>query len=85
MTRLTLGSLVRSALATYREDFCRIVALALVVFVPLSLLETLVEWAAGAYETLGGDSVRIAAVVIALAGTSASSSASRSSPGRSTG
>jgi hypothetical protein len=71
MTRLTLSSLVRSAFATYREDFWRIAALAVVVFVPLSLVQTFVEWAADAYDGLGGDSVRIAVVVIAFAGTSA--------------
>jgi hypothetical protein len=71
VTRLTLGSLVRSALATYRDDFWRIAALAVVVFVPMSLVQTFVEWAAHAYDKLGDDSVRLAVVVITFAGTSA--------------
>lgn len=71
MTRLTLGSLVRSALATYREDFWRIAVLACIVFVPLSLVQTFIEWAAHAYDKLGGDTVRIAVVVISFAGASA--------------
>jgi hypothetical protein len=71
MTRLTLGSLVRAALATYREDFGRIAALAVAVFVPLSLVETFVEWAADAYDKLGDDTVRIAVLAITFAGTSA--------------
>lgn len=71
MTRLTLGSLVRSALATYREDFWRIAGLAVIVFVPLSLVQTFVEWAADAYEEIAGGSVRIAVLAIAFAGTSA--------------
>jgi len=71
VARLTLRSLVRSALANYRDDFWRIAALAIVVFVPLSLVQTYVEWAAGAYAELGDDSVRIAVLAITLAGTSA--------------
>jgi hypothetical protein len=71
VTRLTLGSLVRSAFATYRDDFWRIAALAVVVFVPLSLVQTFVEWAADAYDKLGSDSVRLAVLAITFAGTSA--------------
>lgn len=71
MTRLTIGSLVRSSLATYREDFWRIAALAVAVFVPLSLLQTFIEWAADAYDELEEDPVRIAVLAITFAGTGA--------------
>jgi hypothetical protein len=71
VTRLTLGSLVRSVFVTYRADFWRVAALAVVVFVPMSLVETFVEWAADAYDELGGDSLRLAVLAIAFAGTSA--------------
>lgn len=71
MRLLTLGSLARSALATYREDFWRIAALAVVVFVPLAILETLVERGAHAYEETRDEPAGIAVLAIAFAGASA--------------
>lgn len=72
MKRLTLGSLVRSALATYREDFWRVAGLALVVFVPLAVLETLAERGAQAYEESRDEPLAIAVLAVTLVGVSAS-------------
>ena len=72
MARLTLGSLVRAALATYREDFARIAVLAVLVFVPLAVLETLAERGAHAFDEMDSGPFGLAVLAITLTGASAS-------------